>query len=365
MPFTSLLFVPDISGFTQFINNTEIEHSQHIISELLEIIISENHLDFEISEVEGDAVVFYKNDNLPSVSQVYEQARAMFLKFHAHLKLYDQQRICQCGACSSASKLSLKFIVHSGALGFTNIQNRKKPFGADMVLAHKLLKNNVKQPEYVLITDSFLQHHPDELDKIKEATFSSGTGTYPDIGAIGYKYASLKHLFKLVPKPGQQTLPAKSKKPIVQEHVFDLPIMETYEYLSNFELKKIWNKDVKEFKYDPHKVNRIGTRHICVFDGGKAEFESVTNDFGKGNMVYGEKLLTFPLARDITFYFILTALGDHTKVRIEVHYQPLPFVGWLLEPIIIMNVKKINQKFINSFSKLNRQKKDVLSATSS
>ncbi|MFC2085655.1 hypothetical protein ACFLRO_00420 [Bacteroidota bacterium] len=31
-----LLFVPDISGFTQFVKATEISHSRHIIQELLE-----------------------------------------------------------------------------------------------------------------------------------------------------------------------------------------------------------------------------------------------------------------------------------------------------------------------------------------
>lgn len=33
-------FIPDISGFSQFVENTAIEHSIHIISELLEILIN-------------------------------------------------------------------------------------------------------------------------------------------------------------------------------------------------------------------------------------------------------------------------------------------------------------------------------------
>lgn len=39
----SFLYIPDISGFTNFVNNTEIEHSKDII-ELLEIIIEANQL---------------------------------------------------------------------------------------------------------------------------------------------------------------------------------------------------------------------------------------------------------------------------------------------------------------------------------
>ena len=38
-----LLFIPDISGFTRFINETEIDHSRLIIQELLELLINANN----------------------------------------------------------------------------------------------------------------------------------------------------------------------------------------------------------------------------------------------------------------------------------------------------------------------------------
>ena len=56
----SLIFIPDISGFTKFVTETEITHSQHIISELINAIIIENSLNLKISEIEGDAVLFYR-----------------------------------------------------------------------------------------------------------------------------------------------------------------------------------------------------------------------------------------------------------------------------------------------------------------
>jgi hypothetical protein len=34
-----LIFIPDISGFTRFVNEVEIEHSRLIIQELLEILV--------------------------------------------------------------------------------------------------------------------------------------------------------------------------------------------------------------------------------------------------------------------------------------------------------------------------------------
>ena len=40
----ALLYIPDISGFTKFVTQTEIEHSNGTISELIEVIIKSNML---------------------------------------------------------------------------------------------------------------------------------------------------------------------------------------------------------------------------------------------------------------------------------------------------------------------------------
>ena len=53
-----LLFIPDISGFSRFVSQTEIEHSRLIIQELLETLINANQMGLEVSEVEGDAILF-------------------------------------------------------------------------------------------------------------------------------------------------------------------------------------------------------------------------------------------------------------------------------------------------------------------
>jgi hypothetical protein len=53
-----LIFIPDISGFTRFVNEVEIDHSRHIIQELLEVIINSNKIGLEVSEIEGDAILF-------------------------------------------------------------------------------------------------------------------------------------------------------------------------------------------------------------------------------------------------------------------------------------------------------------------
>src|SRR5687768_12716262 len=111
---SGLIFIPDISGFTQFINSVELEHSQHIIRELLEVIFDANQMELDVSEVEGDAILFYKLGESPDLNVTYNQVEKMFLSFHQHLELCESRNTCKCNACTSAIHLSLKIISHYG-----------------------------------------------------------------------------------------------------------------------------------------------------------------------------------------------------------------------------------------------------------
>ena len=77
-----LIFIPDISGFTKFMHETELNHSEVIIQELLETIINANNIGLEISEIEGDAILFYKFGPRPELEEVYRQVKNMFCSFH-------------------------------------------------------------------------------------------------------------------------------------------------------------------------------------------------------------------------------------------------------------------------------------------
>ncbi|HET6272120.1 MAG TPA: DUF2652 domain-containing protein, partial [Bacteroidota bacterium] len=53
------LVLADISGFTPFVAESELDHSQAILSEILKIIIRNLTPVLTIAEVEGDAVFGY------------------------------------------------------------------------------------------------------------------------------------------------------------------------------------------------------------------------------------------------------------------------------------------------------------------
>ena len=58
------LVIADISGYTSFVAKTELEHSQEILSELLELLVSRFQLTMTISKLEGDAVFVYAPEEI-------------------------------------------------------------------------------------------------------------------------------------------------------------------------------------------------------------------------------------------------------------------------------------------------------------
>jgi len=337
----SFLFIPDISGFTKFVNNTEISHSQHIISELLELIIDSDELDLEVSEVEGDAVLFFGRENVPSTEAIMAQVKKTFIKYHDHLVLYETERICQCGACSTASHLSLKFVAHSGEMQIINVKGGEKPYGPAVILAHRLLKNEVASSEYILVTDQV-------LDGVAPAMFINGENVngeqghmdYEDAGSVDFKFLSLEGLRDELEPPHKKELPKLTKDPVRYSVHIDRPKEEVFEIIINFEHRLKWNRGINELSYNEKEVNRIGSEHNCLVGKDLLAFETITNDFGMDKMVYGERLLKAPFAKDIAVYYILEAENGGTKLIAEVHIKPSPLIGRLLKPMI---KKKLGQ----------------------
>jgi hypothetical protein len=318
----SFLFIPDISGFTEFVNETEISHSAHVISELLEVIIESDGLGMTVSEIEGDAVVFFLRNRTPDLREIIGQAQTTFQAFHSQLKRYERDRICPCGACRTAHRLSLKMVAHGGPIETIKVQDFEKPYGADVILAHRLLKNDVDENEYLLLTE-VLKAEGEGLPPW--AKLIPGATTYDTLGEVKYHHVPLGALRANVPEPPPPARPAKPNLQITQEVHIPLPLGETFEMVSNFDQRLLWNRGVDELVYDQDRVNRVGTRHQCVIDGSFIDFETVTSNLGPDKLVYGERILSKAPVDEPTLYYILQEESGGTRVRAEVHYQPKPF----------------------------------------
>jgi len=285
----TLIYIPDISGFTEFVNTTEIEHSQHIISELLEIIIAANKLNFSISEIEGDAVLFYKKEDIPSPQDLIEQSKEMFLQFHSHLMDIEKNNVCQCGACRSASNLSLKFISHLGDLKEVNVDRFNKLIGSDLILAHRLLKNSIISNEYLLFSDPYFNNFAVDKNKLDDwMVFESRDEEIEKFGNISLQYIDFKPLLDHLPKFIKDQQPITyTRKPDISISI-NAPLLLVHEALTDANAKYDFVPGIKKIITDD-KINRVNSSHTCVFDNFEIHFVSKNNSTDKDKITYTEE----------------------------------------------------------------------------
>lgn len=320
---SSLLFLPDISGFTEFVQTTEVEHSQHVISELLEVLIEANTESLQLAEIEGDALFFYKENEIPSLEKLLAQVEHMFTDFYSHLKLLEKNRICPCNACSSAPKLQLKIIAHCGELQFINVQNNRKPFGTQVIEAHRLMKNSVKSDNYVLLSKELTDYiHLSDTYKTKLYHFNSGKNSY-DGKELNYLYSIIdKKELKLKPFQLAKKMEHKKSPSFTLENEFPIAANELLEYITNFNYRKHWIDNEVDFKFDHNQVNRVGTEHVCVIKDKHLNFTTITKQGKPGQLIYGEMTSSPPPIDTLYQYQIITPINTSTcKLVTEVFVE--------------------------------------------
>ena len=111
---------------------------------------------FDLIEIEGDAAFLSRDadglDGPATLAALTRAAVAMHRAFHAERRLV-QLNMCPCGSCTQTSELKLKFVAHVGEVATQTIKRRRKLVGMNVIYVHRLLKNPVQVPEYVLVTE--------------------------------------------------------------------------------------------------------------------------------------------------------------------------------------------------------------------
>ena len=138
------LVIADISGYTMFLSESELEHAQAILQSLLEIMIRNTHLPLIISRLEGDAVISYTPQASILQSQtMLEMVEGCYVAFKRALELMAINTTCTCNACKNMRKLDLKFFLHYGTFGLQPLPAYTELIGNDVNLIHRLTKNHV------------------------------------------------------------------------------------------------------------------------------------------------------------------------------------------------------------------------------
>jgi len=153
-----VLVLADISGFTAFVTATELEHGPPIIAELLGEVMRQLSPPLEIQEVEGDAVFSFGVDRaLVPPAMLLDVLDDAFVAFKNRQRELQADETCSCKACRNVSSLDLKIVAHHGRFLRQMVGGRGQVAGADVILAHRLVKNGVRRQAYLLLTEAALR----------------------------------------------------------------------------------------------------------------------------------------------------------------------------------------------------------------
>jgi hypothetical protein len=153
----ALLLIADIGGYTEYMqfHRTLLGHAEAATRRLLEKVVDAAP-DFDLIEIEGDAAFLSREadtlDGGATLAAVTEAVVAMHRAFHVERRLVELN-LCPCDSCMQTRDLRLKFVAHVGEVAIQKIKRRRKLIGMDVIFVHRLLKNPVQVPEYVLLSE--------------------------------------------------------------------------------------------------------------------------------------------------------------------------------------------------------------------
>lgn len=181
-----LLLIADLTGYTTYLHDSELEHARGTLTALLEVLVGGTRPPLTISRLEGDAVFSYGLEDFSLRGQtVLEMVEGTYVAFRRAIDLMVMNTVCTCNACANIGGLDLKFFVHHGEFLVQDVGAYRDLVGTDVNVVHRLTKNTVKATTgvtaYALWTEAAIAAtglEPMAADWIPH------TETYDDVGAI-------------------------------------------------------------------------------------------------------------------------------------------------------------------------------------
>lgn len=313
MPETNTtILIPDISGFTEFMTSTELSHGSHVINMLIQAMLKAVDDEYEISEIEGDAIILIKKGPAPALKEIQDSCLRIFNAFHYQRKWMQLHAICPCGACLCADKLSLKFIVHHGPLTEIKVGRFVKQSGTEMIVAHRLLKNSIGKNEYLLVTDKLLQQAQDSHEKF-EMEWNSSSDEYPSIGKIDYRFTLLNEARNNVQGPPEPESYYRTDDTPYMEIPIAANFRDVYMVLMNIPARAQWTPGLKEVDQAIPDVF-VGSIHHCTFDDLKTIISPLRMNLTDEGIIYAESCRIDELDLSMVHEYIFKKKSDTESI---------------------------------------------------
>lgn len=346
-----VLLIPDIGGYTEFLNTVEIDHGAHIIVDLLEAVIKNTTMGLLLSEVEGDACFFYTLDQPPSFNVLLEQIGEWFKAFHQQQNLLRRDTYCTCGACNFIGSMTLKVVGHYGEFGIHRIGGFPRLIGREVVLIHRLLKNSIGISEYFLVSKDLFEAAGASADAEIESVWVEEV--YPVFGPVPMVYFDLSSIRKsLSPSPDKEKIPAFPRE-VTEEVKIDCSLEEVARFLMDTGKQMLWIDDIRSVGLDRTLPLRAGRHHVCVIGNQKLNqtLEQIIDNDDEFQLVTRIRPPRLMLKEIFQIFQAKKQIG-HVKVVFTMAYSGQPILGWIFDFMMCSKMRRIQKQSLKNLRNL-------------
>lgn len=344
MPRHGCLLIADIGGYTRYLSGVELEHSTDVLADLLQTVVDAFQPNFQIAKVEGDAIFVY-DDGAADGPMLVDAISGAYIGFMRRRRTVNQMSTCPCDACRSIDELGLKVVAHRGDYATHEIAGGTELVGRDVILVHRLLKNELAQrtgiADYAAYTDQLtceLELHP--------ATLGWGRDfqTYDDIGEVGFYIDDLASHWESERRTPQHLIPETDGATLVWELPAPPPIV--WEHLSDAENAVRFMADSAS-QTTPGGARGPGMSTHCVHGSNSYDLEVL--DW----IPYELQTLRF---RTRGFTFLYNSIYEELPsggTRLTARIAPLaPRFAPLLFPIVRRSIRKEYEGWMRALEEL-------------
>ncbi len=341
------LVLADISGFTSFVAQTELEHADDILSELFELLVSRLTPTLTLVEVEGDAVyVSAPETSLPNGETLLELYESTYAAFKDRVESVYRRTTCTCSACRLIPTLDLKFISTCGDYIVQNVAGSSKPIGSSVNLLHRLSKNHVTEATgwraYALFTETALEHM-----KVSPDGMHLQVETYEHLGDINtYSLDLLSRYQKMV----ETRRVFVSREDADWALSLDLPAPPpiVWDFLNDATRRSLWDRnDIRPEKGDARRG--VGTRNHCVHGKNSERLQTILDWRPFDYYTIDDRSSTSTSEKPemmITHQLVPTARGTQLNIHLRM-LMPAPTPVRRTLVACMMKLMKVEQNYRN------------------
>jgi hypothetical protein len=233
----------DISGYTEFLTRSELDHAQDALQNLFDVQLAHIKYPFVISGFRGDAIFMYVPEtNICEPQTILEALETLFFVFADARRQMIYNTNCTCRACQNISRLDLKMVIHYGEYVLQKLGDREELLGADVIVPHRMLKNEVIEKtgieSYALFSDAAAA-----ASKLSQLAYPlvSHSEVYEHIGEVKMQVLDLRKVWEHEQEKRRFIVTPEEAWLTFEWDVPDAPLSTVWEFLTTPRLEQQWS----------------------------------------------------------------------------------------------------------------------------